>query len=797
MACRAIWRVSPADIELARLQIASKRLLLNDAIASIEGVMFYFSCISSVCSNPNTSKGQRSNANVGETSYPCVSFFIVYQPNEKCDDDTFFAALHNQDVEPEIRPIRVRNGGNHDMESAARQLFQTVKDHDNGSMQQMVDASNQYCYDNAPHSSGESDDEDEGDAEQFHPTHFPTHPCSFVLVSHCGDVEELKEALRKLESDGLVLDAQVRDECDKGPSNTACDDTIATIRKIERVMALCNHALYRGEIYGRPDGARISYVRLMDVSSYLNKLLANDALNENLAKNFITIQRFLAHPACEIVEQIRFDLNLIEVSNGFCFSISDRAFLPDPIHESMIGKVSPRAYVPYECSAAPQPHHFREGILNSFPERLVRVQFLNKFYQCLLAHKMPQKTRKLVVTGPRDSGKTSWASIFRRIIPEEHIASITNERQFSAAMITNDTQLVFIDEWSENTMSAELAKKVLQGGWMVTAVKHSQPRRVNSHSPFYITTNQVPDFGAEAENVERRIHIFPTQSLPTPTPGIDQWLFENAMHCIAWMADQINTHRDFIPAAELWYEDDENVRHMVPSHNIAAQWTRTDIVKITEADMEPERQHVNRGGPDVAIHPDFLAEARSRRLARKRRRARPLSDSSSPENSSENVAQEMETYPSHASQPPRSHTTEEHGSQTPYEEHGSQTPDEEHGSQTPHEEHGSQTPDEEHGSQTPYEEHASQTPDEENASQTPDEEDASQTPDEENASQTPEEEDGSKTPDEEHGSQTPDEEDAFQTPETVALPLNEEPSTSTGITHPPPTIWSRIKNWWR
>ena len=108
----------------------------------------------------------------------------------------------------------------------------------------MVDASNQYCFENAPHSSGESEDEDEGDVEELHPTHFPTRPCCFVVVSHCGDVEQFKDALRKLECDGLVLDIQVRDECDKGPSNTAFDDTISTIRKIERVMALCNQALY-------------------------------------------------------------------------------------------------------------------------------------------------------------------------------------------------------------------------------------------------------------------------------------------------------------------------------------------------------------------------------------------------------------------------------------------------------------------------------------------------------------------------------------------------------------------------
>jgi hypothetical protein len=118
------------------------------------------------------------------------------------------------------------------------------------------------------------------------------------------------------------------------------------------------------------------------------------------------------------------------------------------------------------------------------------------------------------------------------------------------------------------------------------------------------------------------------------------------------MAEEINAHRDLIPAAELRYEDEDNVMHMVPSHNIAAQWTRTDIVQISKADLEPQRQHVNRAGSNVAIHPEFVAEGRSRPLARKCRRARQLRDSSSPENTSENVADEMDTYTSHPTEPP-------------------------------------------------------------------------------------------------------------------------------------------------
>ena len=230
------------------------------------------------------------------------------------------------------------------------------------------------------------------------------------------------------------------------------------------------------------------------------------------------------------------------MSNRFCFVISLRAFVHNPIGESQIGKLSPRAYVPYDCYATPEPRYFREGVYNSFPDE-VRLNFLNKFFQCLVACKMPQKSRKLVVAGPRDSGKTSWAHIFHRIIPLEYINSITNKRPFSASMITDDTQLIIIDKWCGTRMNSELAKTILQGGWMVTAVKHGQPRCVNSFSPFYITTNTVPDFGAEDDNVQLRIQIFETSSLPATMFGIDKWLFDNSMHCIAWIADQINRNR--------------------------------------------------------------------------------------------------------------------------------------------------------------------------------------------------------------------------------------------------------------
>ena len=100
-------------------------------------------------------------------------------------------------------------------------------------------------------------------------------------------------------------------------------------------------------------------------------------------------------------------------------------------------------------------------------------------------------------------------------------------------MITDDTQLVIVDEWSANTMDSSLTKTILQGGWVVTAVKHGKPRQVINNSPYYIATNDVPNFGDEDANVQRRIQVFITKSLPCQILGIDCWIYDHAMDCIA------------------------------------------------------------------------------------------------------------------------------------------------------------------------------------------------------------------------------------------------------------------------
>ena len=123
-------------------------------------------------------------------------------------------------------------------------------------------------------------------------------------------------------------------------------------------------------------------------------------------------------------------------------------------------------YIKYDSSQDPKRGYFQDGVLNSFPDLPGRIKFLNKFYQYLMAHRMAHKTRKLVVYGPKDSGKTSWFHVFLGVIPMKFIASITSEKQFAASMITNDSQLIFLDEWSEHILQSDMARTVLQGGFM-------------------------------------------------------------------------------------------------------------------------------------------------------------------------------------------------------------------------------------------------------------------------------------------------------------------------------------------
>jgi hypothetical protein len=75
VACRAVWKVSSEDVELARLQIASKHLRLHKVLSSTQGVQFYFLCVMSNAKSTQMSDEESTEAQ----SYPTHRLFYCVQ----------------------------------------------------------------------------------------------------------------------------------------------------------------------------------------------------------------------------------------------------------------------------------------------------------------------------------------------------------------------------------------------------------------------------------------------------------------------------------------------------------------------------------------------------------------------------------------------------------------------------------------------------------------------------------------------------------------------------------------------
>lgn len=92
--------------------------------------------------------------------------------------------------------------------------------------------------------------------------------------------------------------------------------------------------------------------------------------------------------------------------------------------------------------------YFSHSIINFFLEVPKHVEFLNKFYQCLLHGQLPHEAKKAVVCGTNNSGKSSCGRIFFGLMNRLKIVSVLKEKTFGLSTMDEDTELTFIDEWS-------------------------------------------------------------------------------------------------------------------------------------------------------------------------------------------------------------------------------------------------------------------------------------------------------------------------------------------------------------
>ena len=115
---------------------------------------------------------------------------------------------------------------------------------------------------------------------------------------------------------------------------------------------------------------------------------------------------------------------------------------------------------------------------------------------------------------------------------------------------------MFLDEWSDRALVSDMAKVVLQGGFIVQVIKHGKPQSMENRIPFYITINELPYFGNDDVNVKRRVRVFTTKSLDSCKTNVDRWIEDNPMDCIVQCAQEIENLSNLVNPDERWYEKD-------------------------------------------------------------------------------------------------------------------------------------------------------------------------------------------------------------------------------------------------
>ena len=102
----------------------------------------------------------------------------------------------------------------------------------------------------------------------------------------------------------------------------------------------------------------------------------------------------------------------------------------------------------------------------------------------------------------------------------------------------------------------------------------------------------MPDFDDEDENVHRRIMVYTTKSLPTTTCGVDRWIYDHAVDCIAWIVEELREQRHLIESDELWFESTDTLT-IQEATEAETLFDITEVRNITRSDLVTRRQAIS------------------------------------------------------------------------------------------------------------------------------------------------------------------------------------------------------------
>lgn len=247
-------------------------------------------------------------------------------------------------------------------------------------------------------------------------------------------IERLIEA--KLESDKFgftasKIVAQPPSPMVQNDEKRFSDKLTILVNDISITMEKLNYATYRGKVYKKESRAKYTFSYRCEARMFVNTLATNEFFKPRLIREMRKEVELLADPYCELFRPLAIDYDLIEVNQGVCWSLKERSFVNDAIHEDKIGKLSPRAFSPIDSTQEPDPKYFRQILENSLTPA-EQSNFCKDFLKLLNYNKKKHKDKVPCLVGDANSGKTSLFFPILGIVHHGNVATVTkNEHSTS------------------------------------------------------------------------------------------------------------------------------------------------------------------------------------------------------------------------------------------------------------------------------------------------------------------------------------------------------------------------------
>ncbi|XP_068759716.1 uncharacterized protein [Montipora capricornis] len=560
ISAKCIFKAKDKDLGRAWTSICSKRDSCDNAISGIHNAAFFFSAISSqekkhCCINEETDDESSSGddipssmtqqwlegnlTSINKSLCPAISYWVALTTinGAPASPISVHKALLNCGLDVTATQVQFQDGKE---SPATAELYKVFKDHKNPFMRDLVRSSYKHSYrDEARKLIGEDclctqELDDCGSENVVRVTLVNQKFHAFLLKA----IERLTAAKLQLDKFGFESNTATSQASTSQPP---CDDEkmlsnklAILVNDIAIAMGKLGYATYRGKIYKKDPRSTFTFSYKCETRAFVNTLATNEQFKSRMLPQMKKIIDLLSDPYCELFRPLTVDYDLIEVNNGACWSLKGRNFVEDAIEEHQIGKVSPRAFCPYEPNQIPDAKYFRQILENSLTPDDV-CGFCEEFVKLLNYNKKKHKDKVLCLVGDANSGKTSLFFPILSLVHHGNVATVTKQRAFNKSMITPFTEVIFLDEATESTLDIDDWKTLTQGGYSAHDVKYQRAKSFINRCPMLITCQKKLDFGpSDQPAMDRSPSTSPFKRLANPTKRAATWLKKHPMECLIW-----------------------------------------------------------------------------------------------------------------------------------------------------------------------------------------------------------------------------------------------------------------------